>query len=255
MHELASTLAAFLLSPFNWMLALMVAPFIVKSARSKKICLLSALSIFILFSNQWILNAYAKIWNPKPTDITKDLTIDKPYSCGIVLGGFGSPDENGDGYFNVGSDRFIQAVELYRLGKVQHILISGGNGKDMDKDFKEGKWAKEQMEIMGVPGSAIFYEDVSDNTADNAANSKRILDSAALPPPYLLITSAFHVPRAAQIFRNAGIPIIEYPSNYMEGRDGFKFWGFIPKPKNMFAWNDYLKETVGYVFYYLKGKL
>jgi uncharacterized SAM-binding protein YcdF (DUF218 family) len=250
MHELASGIMAFILSPFNWILILIIISFIIHSPRIKKTCNLSAFIIFILFSNQWLIGAYARLWNPRPIDVIGG----KPYSCGIVLGGFGSPDENGNGYFNVGADRFIQALKLYKLGEIQHILISGGNGKDMDKNFKEGKWAKEQMMIMGVPANAILFEDFSDNTAENATYTKRILDSTLLQPPFLLITSDYHIPRATQIFKNAGITVVGYPCNYMEGRERFTFWGIIPKPENLFVWNIYLKETAGYFYYYLKGK-
>jgi uncharacterized SAM-binding protein YcdF (DUF218 family) len=250
MHELVSSIVVFFLSPLNWVVILIIIQFMVRSVRAKKTYKLSALIIFILFSNQWLLDAYAHFWNPAP----RDVTADKPYSCAIVLGGFGSPDEKGNGYFNIASDRFIEAVKLYKLGKIQHILISGGNGKDTDKDFTEGAWAKEQMKIMGISGTVIFYEDRSDNTAGNASNTKRILDSALLPPPYLLITSASHVPRASLIFKNAGIPVVGYPCNYIEDRERFSFRGIIPKPENLFAWHVYLKETAAYIFYYLKGK-
>jgi uncharacterized SAM-binding protein YcdF (DUF218 family) len=250
MHELASGIMAFILSPFNWILILIIISFIVPTPRIKKSCRLSALIIFILFSNQWLISAYARLWNPRSINVITN----RSYSCGIVLGGFGSPDENGDGYFNVGADRFIQALKLYKLGKIQHILISGGNGKDMDRNFKEGKWAKQQMMIMGVPANAIFCEDFSDNTAENATYTKRILDSALLQPPFLLITSDYHIPRATQIFKNVGITVVGYPCNYMEGRERFTFWGIIPKPENLFVWNIYLKETAGYFYYYLKGE-
>jgi uncharacterized SAM-binding protein YcdF (DUF218 family) len=249
MHVLASALLGFLLSPVNWILVLVVMAFIFKNPRVKKTCRLSALIIFIVFTNQWLFNAYARFWNPKPHDVTAD----KPYSCGIVLGGFGSADENGNGYFNIGADRFIQAIKLYKLGKIKYILISGGNDKEIDTGFEEGAWAKEQMEMIGIPADSIFYEDLSNNTADNAFNAKRILDSVALKPPYLLITSAFHIPRATRIFENAGIPVVGYPCNYLDGMDKYHFWGFIPKPENLFAWNVYLRETAGYFFYYLKG--
>src|ERR1700735_4419678 len=101
MHELASGIMAFILSPFNWILVLIIISFIIRTPRVKKNCYLSALIIFILFSNQWLLNAYANFWDPRPMNVTTG----KPYSCGIVLGGFGSPDENGNGYFDIGADR------------------------------------------------------------------------------------------------------------------------------------------------------
>lgn len=250
MHEFLSFFAELFLSPLNWIIILIIIQFIVRTAKAKKICWVSVLIIFLLFSSPWLLNTYARFWDAAP----KDVTADKPYSCGIVLGGFASPDENGNGYFNTSADRFIQAVKLYKLGKIKHVIISGGNGKDSDRDFEEGKWTKSQLQLFGIPADAILYEDLSNNTADNAANVKKILDSNSLLPPYLLITSAPHILRASQIFKNAGVPVIAYPCNYEDGRGSFKLADIIPDSETLINWNKYLKETCGYFLYNLKGR-
>ena len=249
MHVLASALGKLFLSPLSWIIIFIVIQFFVKSVKAKKICRLSALFIFILFSNSWLLNRYAQRWDPRP----RDVTFDKPYNCAIVLGGFASPDENGNGYFSIAADRFIQAVKLYKMGKVKHIIISGGNGKDSYHGFGEGKWAKEQMKILGIPGDSILYEDRSDNTVDNATNVKKILDSTLLQPPYLLITSAIHIHRAVQVFKNAGIIVTEYPCDYEESISSSGLWNIIPNPRILVEWGKYLRETAGYYAYLIKG--
>ncbi|MEO6134445.1 MAG: YdcF family protein, partial [Ginsengibacter sp.] len=101
----------------------------------------------------------------------------------------------------------------------------------------------------GVPDSVIFIEDASNNTQENAINSKRILDSLQLPPPYLLITSAFHLPRAQITFKNAGIPNDGFPCNYTDGMDSFSWDDLIPTPVGLLGWNLYLKELAGYAYY------
>ncbi len=251
MHALASAITPYFLSPLNWILIFIVVRFFIKRPKGKRICKIAIVFIFIVFSNSWLLNAYAKFWQPAPRDVSKD----KPYSCGILLGGFASPDENGTGYFNNSSERFLQAVKLYKEGKILSILISGGNGKDVDKKFSEGEWAKNEMLKMGIPDSAVIYEDKSDNTADNALNTKRLLDSASLHPPYLLITTASHIPRATLIFKTAGIPTVDFPCNYLAGRSGYSFFEIIPNPSVLLVWNFYIKETAGYCAYLLKEKL
>lgn len=60
---------------------------------------------------------------------------------------------------NSTADRFIQAVKLYRLGIIKHILVSGGNGKTDDNHFREGAWVKGELKTFGVPDSSIFVED------------------------------------------------------------------------------------------------
>ena len=248
MHQLASSLVSVFLSPFNWILILLIAAWLFRKRAIKRGLIIFAVLIFIVFGNQALLNLYAKYWQPVPVAVNSSIS----YSCGIIPGGFGSPDENGNGYFNTSADRFIQAVKLYKAGEIKHILISGGNGKLNDRNFREAAWVKGELESVGIPPSSIFTEDKSNNTQDNAIHSKIILDSLQLKPPYLLITSALHMPRAALIFQKAGLKVIPFPCNYTAGRGSFSFWDLIPTPFGLFSWDDYLKETVGYWWYAFK---
>jgi uncharacterized SAM-binding protein YcdF (DUF218 family) len=249
MRQEASSILSFFLSPFNWIIILVIAGYFLRNALFKKICRILALCIFLLFSNAWLLDRYAKNWQPPPVVISTGIA----YSCGIVPGGFASPDANEHGYFNSTADRFIQAVKLYKLEKIKHILISGGNGKADKKNFREGAWVKGELTAMGIPDSVIFIEDRSNNTSDNAVYAKQILDSLQLRPPYLLITSAHHVPRASLLFKNAGIPTVPFPCNYIAGRGDFSFPSLLPQPAVLLSWNIYLKETAGYFWYHLRG--
>ncbi|UEG50897.1 YdcF family protein [Ferruginibacter lapsinanis] len=249
MHLIASTIIGFFISPINWIILLTILSFYLKSVKVKKICRLTALGLFLVFSNIWLLTAYAKFWQPAPRDVSKDSS----YSCGILLGGFASPDENEKGYFNGSSDRFIQTVKLYKLGKIKHIFINGGNGKINVKNFNEGEWVKGELNAMGIPDTAILYEDKSANTTENAINSKKILDSAKLAPPYLLITSAFHVPRASLLFNKAGVNTVAFPCSYGAGRENYRASGILPQPEVLIRWDFYIKETVGYLIYKIKG--
>jgi uncharacterized SAM-binding protein YcdF (DUF218 family) len=245
MHQLLSSILSFILSPFNWIVILLIAAFIFRKKSLKKLLIIVAICLFVVFGNSWLLNLYINKWQPKPVSIN----ILPTYTCGIVPGGFASPTENDSGYFNQSADRFIQAVKLYRLGKITHLLVSGGNGKTDDNHFREGAWVKTQLVQFGVPDSVIFVEDQSNNTQENAANSKRILDSLHLAPPYLLITSAFHLPRALLVFRKAGVAADPFPCNYTEGMGTFSFSDLIPLPSILPGWDRYLKETVGYYWY------
>jgi uncharacterized SAM-binding protein YcdF (DUF218 family) len=196
------------------------------------------------------LDLYAKKWQPVPVVISPGTV----FSCGIVPGGFASVDVDDSGYFNMASDRFIQVLKLFKQGKITHILISGGNGKADKKSFREGAWVKGELVIMGVPDSAISVEDRSNNTADNTMYAKQILDSLDLKPPFLLITSAHHMPRASLLFRNAGVSVVPFPCNYLAGRSGIGFSSFLPQFYVLLGWDGYLKETAAYLWYKSKAK-
>src|SRR4029079_6531854 len=141
MHQVASSALSFLLSPFNWIIILLIAAYSIRERGFKNVCRIMALCIFLLFSNAWLLDWYAKKWQPQPVVINKGMA----YSCGIVAGGFASPDPDENGYFNATADRFIQTVKLYKLGIIQNILISGGNGKIDKINFREASWVKTEL--------------------------------------------------------------------------------------------------------------
>lgn len=243
MHQFASAVLSWVLSPFNWLIVLLLVAWIVKKHSLKKLALILAATLFIVFGNGWLFNWFVKKWQPAPVAINPSLH----YSCGIVPGGFASPDEQGNGYFNSSADRFIQAVKLYKTGEIKHLLISGGNGKTDEKNFREAAWVKGELLAFGVPDSVIFIEDQSNNTKENAINSKRILDSLQLQPPYLLITSAFHMPRAELLFKKSGVPVEPFPCNYTIGRGNSTLYDLIPGLSTMMGWDVYLKEAVGYI--------
>jgi uncharacterized SAM-binding protein YcdF (DUF218 family) len=248
MHQLASTLLSFFLSPFNWIIILLIASYFLKKRGLNNACKITAVVIFIVFGNQWLLNLYAKNWQAERVAISNLPTA----SCGIVPGGFASPDQNGDGYFNASADRFIQVVKLYKLGKIKHIVISGGNGKIEQESFQEGAWVKRELITFGIPDSVIFVEDKSNNTAENATNAKQILSNNNLQPPYLLITSAFHMPRASLNFKKSGLTIVPFPCNFSNGMDSFSISDLLPTPSVLLGWDLYLKETAGYLWYKLE---
>lgn len=233
-------------TPLNWFFICLILFAILKNKRWKKIFGWLAVFIFLIFSSPLLFQYYARWWQPKPVLLPEQ----SHYSFAIVAGGFGSVDATGEGYFNSSSDRFLQAVRLFHTGTVDHILISGGNSKKNDKNFSEGSWAKGEMIEMGVPANAIFVEDASNGTKTNAVNSKRILDSIHAKPPFVLITSAFHIPRATKIFQDKGLQVLPFPCNYTEGRGPLSAKDLIPDFGIMMGWSKYIKETLWWI---LKG--
>ena len=242
-----SAFVSLFLSPLNWIIILIVAAWYFRKRRLKKVFIIAAIIVFVVFGNRWLLNVFARNWQPAPVAVSS-LPV---YDCGIVAGGFASPDAKANGYFNATADRFIQVVKLYNSGKIKNILISGGNGKDTEESFREAAWVKGELLAFRVPDSVIIIEDQSNNTKENALNSKRLLDSLHFKPPYLLITSAYHMPRAKLLFEKYGVPVDGFPCNYRDGMGSFSFWDLMPGVGGLLAWNVYLKEVLGWVVYSL----
>jgi uncharacterized SAM-binding protein YcdF (DUF218 family) len=243
MYFLLSKILLFLLYPVLWVLILFIVSLMVKNSKRKKRFFLAGIVLLYVLSAPVFINVVAWAWSVNPAPVKGP----KVYSCAIVLGGFASEGKDGKGYFNGSADRFIQGVMAYKTGRASHILITGGNNSIVPDGFREGAWVKTQLDLLGIPDSAVLIESNSRNTIENASFSKPILQKAGFKPPYLLITSDFHMRRSAMIFKKHGYDVILYPANYTNGKDEFSFYDLIPQGDSIGAWNTYFKEMVGYV--------
>lgn len=176
----------------------------------------------------------------------------KHYSAAIVLGGFVSYNKDDDsGYFNSAADRFIETSLLYKKGIIDHIIIAAGNGYITKHDFKEADFIKNRFVESGIPESSILTDPNSRNTLENAVDSKRIIDSVNLKPPFLLISSALHLRRAKIAFNKKGIPVDLFPCDYASKGIGNNFLEdvLLPSAAALNDWNNLIKEWLGIISY------
>jgi uncharacterized SAM-binding protein YcdF (DUF218 family) len=124
----------------------------------------------------------------------------------IVLGG--AIDASGPH-----NERLVVVPELLRRYPNARILFSGGSGALSDDADAEASFAAGLLESFGIARNRIILEDRSRNTVENAVFSKAIIQ----PKPgerWLLVTSAYHMPRAIGVFRKAGFPVEPYPVDW-----------------------------------------
>ena len=243
-----SKIFLYLINPLIWILALILYA-IFHQRKQKNQALILSFFILLLLSNPFLVNKFAQIWDVGTGRIVEN----KVYSCAIVLGGFSSEGANGVGYFNGSADRFIQALKLKKSNTVTNLLITGGNSEIIPGRFRESIWVKQQLLEMDIPDSCILIETKSRNTLENAANAKKELLNKSLKPPYLLITSAFHMRRSLYSFKKQGLDVIPYSSNYIAGSHTISFEDFVPQASAISKWGTYLKEVLGFGIYYVKG--
>jgi uncharacterized SAM-binding protein YcdF (DUF218 family) len=131
-----------------------------------------------------------------------DLARGEPHGIVILGGG--------------GEERIASAIELARKYPKAQIVFSGGSGRLFSRAPTEAGLAKRRFELSGVPAGRLITEDRSRNTAENA----RFTKAAIGPKPgerWLLVTSAYHMPRAMGTFRGAGFPVEAYPVEWRAG--------------------------------------
>ncbi|RYE20047.1 MAG: YdcF family protein, partial [Sphingobacteriaceae bacterium] len=223
MFFLLSKLLIYFLYPLNWILLLLIAAVFIKNTRYKRRIIVAAFIVFLLFSNGILLNKVASAWDIQPKPQPK-----KIYSCALVLGGYISEYNKTTGFFNGAADRFIQALKLKESGATTHLLFTGGNASFTPDGFIEGNWLKQELQPYHFADSTLLFEKQSRNTIENIRFSKAILEAKHLPPPYLLVTSAFHMRRALLICKKAGLQVTPFPCDLSPAANQVSFDQLFP---------------------------
>lgn len=252
MFFILSKLLYFLLAPISWIFILLIVRLVVKSSSIKRKISVCIIIISVVFSNPFIYRSLVIFYQPKKLDLDKNIR----FSVGILLGGLSMYDKNNVGYFVESSDRFIQTANLYHSGYIKKIIVSGGSGILIKKEPDEASFLRKELIRNGIPDSAIIIEKKSKNTYENAVFSKKIVDSLHLLPPYIIVTSAIHVPRSAKVFAKAGFTnYTMYPCNYDVVENKYVLEDYlIPDISLLKKWKDFIKEIVGTKVYQLTGK-
>ena len=139
----------------------------------------------------------------------------------VVLGGAISPElslARGDVALNEAAERITATAELARRYPDARIIFSGGNSSLFNAPF-EAPVAVKEFVTLGIAHERITAEEQSRNTIENAVFSKLLAD----PKPddrWLLVTSAFHMPRSVGIFRKVGFAVEPYPVDWRTGGPG-----------------------------------
>ena len=250
MFFILSKALAFIITPIIWIIFCFLYAWFSKDERKKKKFFKIGLLLLLLFSNPFLFDEAARLWEIPATKLT-DV---KPYEYGIVLGGMSVYDEHMDkAQFFKGVDRLIQAVELYRLKKIKKIIFSGGSGRVLRPEMKEGGYINRYLLYMGIPNNDFIIESESNNTRENATLTKKLIDEQHMKGDFLLITSAFHMRRSMGCFNKVGLDVVPYSTDRYTGPQNFEITLIIPNSSAINDWTNLIHEWVGFVVYKFKG--
>lgn len=149
------------------------------------------------------------------------------------------------------AERMIVPVALARQYPHLRLLFTGGEGELFSTGPSEAQRAKILFDQLGVPVQQVLYESASRTTYENAVFSTAIsgVNPAA---PWLLLTSAYHMPRAMETFRKAGWNVTAYPVDFHTGST--TSWHDYSLEKGARKWYLALHELTGLWAYRLSGK-
>ena len=151
--------------------------------------------------------------------------------------------------FSESVDRIFAGIDLFKENKAPSLILTGGK-MPWSIGKPEGEYLRDVAIKYGVPRKNILLTENVQNTDQEAKSVKKILTIDA--PKVILVTSAFHMPRAQKVFEEVGIRIVPFPVDFRNASSKLTFMHFMPSAKSIWETSFFVKEMIGRTYYNLK---
>ncbi len=217
---------------------------------------LVGLALFVLVLQGWETLPDALIRKLEDTYPSQATTPDlKNFAGMVVLGGALESTSVWEGRsqpaLNEAAERMVAPLPLMQQHPHLRLLFTGGEGELLAKGLTEAQRAEIFYHAMGLAPARLILEDRSRNTFENAILSAAI-EGVDIKKPWLLVTSAWHMPRAMATFEKAGWNVTAYPVDFRTGRT--TPWTDYSLPDGAAKWQLVLHELLGLWVYQLTGR-
>jgi uncharacterized SAM-binding protein YcdF (DUF218 family) len=253
----ASKILALITQPLLWVCALLLLSLLVlrRWPRAGRRLVGTALAVLVLMA-----------WKPLPEAIIRQLESRYPemapnaklegYAGVVVLGGATESGRTQMAHvqpmLNDAAERMTGTVAVLRANPQLRVLFTGGEGALMGVGQSEAERAKMFFDSLGLSGPQVQYESASRNTFENAVLTAE-LPGVDPTQRWLLVTSAWHMPRSMATFAKAGWNVTAYPVDFRTGADSD--WLDFSMAGGAVEWQLALHELVGLLAYKLTGRL
>lgn len=241
-------IATFLMPPLNLLLLLVLGIFLLyRRHRFARPLIVTACALLWIISTPYFSQGALHFLEVQ----TNALDSSQQQADAIVILGGGT-------YFNApeyGLQDTISGATLERLryGAKLHretgkpVLVTGG--KPLGNLLSEAQQMRDTLEQeFHIPVS--WTEDTSDNTFENAQHSSLILKQVGIRKIYL-VTHGWHMPRAADVFRRAGLDVVEAPTAFTTHYQT-DLLAFLPNAASIHQSKLFAHEIIGLLWYRLK---
>jgi uncharacterized SAM-binding protein YcdF (DUF218 family) len=241
-------------------LLILIAVIISRKQMLQRLLLIIAVLLLWIGGNRWVAAGLAR-------SLEQLYTTPDPIpsmEVVVVLGGGTYPPEAPRSMVEVNGagDRLIYAAQLHREGKAKYILVSGGLLDWEDRLTTPAEDMASLLIWMGVSPQAIWLQAESANTYEDALYSAQILNKKGIDR-ILLVTSAWHMPRAVRLFEAQGLQVIPLPTDYnvtqqnwdqmLTGEPRTILLDLLPNASHLSLTTRMLKEYLGLWIYKLRG--
>ena len=254
---LASKLLSFATQPICWAILLLLAGLVCLRTWRRFGLVLCWSALLVLLLTGWegpVDKALHRLESQYPA-IPPEASL-KPYVGVVVLGGAlgSSPlwEKPGQIALTQAAERMVVPIALLQRNPHLKLVFTGGEGNLSWAKYTEADRARIFFDLMGVDPARVLYESASRTTYDNAVMT------ASLPgvdpkQPWLLVTTAAHMPRSMGVFRKAGWNVTAYPVDFRTANE--PDWGGYSMTLGVEKWHYVLHESIGYFAYWLSGRI
>ncbi len=183
---------------------------------------------------------------------------DMPAPYGIVVLGGAIDDEasavRGQTVFDEGASRLTEAAILARRYPQARLVYSGGSASLLNSHSTEAREGRKLLVALGVDPARIAIEDKSRNTDENVRFTAALVHPQA-DQIWLVVTSAYHMPRAMGLFVKAGFSARAYPVDY-RSLGGARDWRLNLEPaRGLRLFDLAVHEWIGLIAYRVSGRI
>ena len=215
--------------------------------KNKKKLIYIAIGVLYIISTPIFSNNFFKL--VEGSEYRKPLSAIDSADAIVVLSGMLEINEVGDStYIEWGDpDRFFGGMALFKAGKAQKIVFTGGKMPWSKARKTEGDVLKEYAISNGISSEKIYVTKDVENTADEALAVKELIRPSTR---ILLVTSAYHMLRARRLFEKQGIEVIPYKVDYNVNRNKVMVvMDLLPNAESLKLTETGIREVIGRLYY------
>jgi uncharacterized SAM-binding protein YcdF (DUF218 family) len=256
MFYVLSKTAGFLAVPSNDLLLLLVAGLVAMAARFARLGRALLIVGVVLLALAGLSPLGNALMLPLEQRFPAATLSDEPPTGIIVLGGAVTvlvANARGEVALNEAAERVVAMAALTHRYPNARIVYSGGNPNLLDSGPGEAVSIPPLMQSLGIAAGRIEIEDRSRNTWQNAVMTRDLVR----PKPgerWLLVTSAYHMPRAVGCFRRAGMDVVPYPVDWRTIGSLKQPLPFAAVSEGLARTDAAVREWIGLLIYWLSDR-
>ena len=151
--------------------------------------------------------------------------------------------------FNDSIDRILSGIDLFKEDKASFLILTNGK-MPWSVGIPEGEYLKDFSIKYGIPEDRILLTDNVQNTDQEAISVKKLIKTNEAN--IILVTSAFHMPRAKKVFEAANIKVIPFAVDFKTPIKKITIIDFIPSANSLKDTSHFFREMIGRLYYNLK---